>query len=403
MEFKQSRKLSEVQYDLRGPVLGRAKQLEAEGHTILKLNIGNPAPFGFEAPDELVQDVILHLNEANGYGDSKGLPSARRAIVQSYQNRGLTGLDIEDVYIGNGVSELIGMVLNALVNNGDEVLIPAPDYPLWTGAAALAGGTPVHYRCDEQADWAPDLADIESKITDRTKAIVIINPNNPTGAVYPQEVVDAMVELARKHGLMVLSDEIYDKILYDGATHRPTALSAPDLLTITFNGLSKTYRAAGYRMGWMVISGPKEHAADYIQGLEILANLRLGANVPVQHAIQAALGGFQSIDRLTEPGGRLWEQRNRTWELLNQIPGVSCTKPLGAIYAFPRLDPAVYKIADDERFVMDLLNAEKMLVMHGTAFNWPHPDHFRIVTLPRVEDLEKAIAGLARFLQGYAQ
>jgi len=403
MEFKQSRKLSEVQYDLRGPVLTRARQLEAEGHTVLKLNIGNPAPFGFEAPDELVQDIILHLHESHGYGDSKGLPSARRAIVQSYQTRGLTGIDIEDVYIGNGVSELIGMVLNALVNNGDEVLIPAPDYPLWTGATALAGGTPVHYLCDEQADWAPDLADIEAKITDRTKAIVVINPNNPTGAVYPQEVIDAVVEIARRHRLMILSDEIYDKILYDGATHRPTALSAPDLITITFNGLSKTYRAAGYRMGWMVISGPKEHAADYIQGLEILANLRLGANVPVQHAIQAALGGFQSIDRLTEPGGRLYEQRNRTWELLNQIPGVSCTKPLGALYAFPRLDPAIYKIVDDERFVMDLLNAEKMLVMHGTAFNWPQPDHFRIVTLPRVEDLERAIEGLARFLTGYSQ
>jgi alanine-synthesizing transaminase len=403
MEFKQSRKLSEVQYDLRGPVLTRAKQLEAEGHTVLKLNIGNPAPFGFEAPDELVQDVILHLHESNGYGDSKGLPSARRAIVQAYQTRGLTGLDIEDVYIGNGVSELISMVLNALLNNGDEVLIPAPDYPLWTGATALAGGTPVHYICDEQADWAPDLADVEAKITSRTKAIVVINPNNPTGAVYPVEVVDALVEIARRHQLLILSDEIYDKILYDGATHRLTALSAPDLLTITFNGLSKTYRAAGYRMGWMVISGPKEHAADYIQGLDILANLRLGANVPVQHAVQAAVGGFQSIDRLTEPGGRLWEQRNRTWELLNQIPGVSCTKPLGAIYAFPRLDPAVYKITDDERFVMDLLNAEKMLVMHGTAFNWPQPDHFRIVTLPRVEDLELAIEGLARFLAGYTQ
>jgi alanine-synthesizing transaminase len=403
MEFKQSRKLSEVQYDLRGPVLTRAKQLEAEGHTVLKLNIGNPAPFGFEAPDELVQDVILHLHESNGYGDSKGLPSARRAVVQAYQTRGLIGLDIEDVYIGNGVSELIGMVLNALLDHGDEVLIPAPDYPLWTGATALAGGKPVHYLCDEQADWAPDLADIEAKVSERTKALVLINPNNPTGAVYPQEVVDAVVEIARRHRLMVLSDEIYDKILYDGATHRLTALSAPDLLCITFNGLSKTYRAAGYRMGWMVISGPKEHAEDYIEGLEILANLRLGANVPVQHAIQAAVGGFQSIDRLTEPGGRLWEQRNRTWELLNQIPGVSCTKPLGAIYAFPRLDPSVYKIADDERFVMDLLNAEKMLVMHGTAFNWPQPDHFRIVTLPRVEDLERALDGLARFLAGYQQ
>ena len=403
MEFKQSRKLSEVQYDLRGPVLERAKVLESEGHKILKLNIGNPAPFGFEAPDELVQDVVLHLGDSNGYGDSKGLPSARRAVVQAYQNRGFTDLDIEDVYIGNGVSELIGMVLGALLDSGDEVLIPAPDYPLWTGATALAGGKPVHYHCDEWSDWAPDVADIEAKVTDRTKALVIINPNNPTGAVYPKAVVDALTDVARRHQLMVLSDEIYDKILYDGAVHHPTALSCPDLFTITFNGLSKTYRAAGYRMGWMVISGPREHAHDYVQGLDILANLRLGANVPVQHAIQAALGGFQSIDRLTEPGGRLYQQRLRTWELLNQIPGVNCTKAMGAIYAFPRLDPAVYKIHDDERFVMDLLNAEKMLVMHGTAFNWPHPDHFRIVTLPRVPDLEAAIGGLARFLATYTQ
>jgi alanine-synthesizing transaminase len=403
MEFKQSRKLSEVQYDLRGPVLVRARELEAEGHAILKLNIGNPAPFGFEAPDELVRDVIRNLGDSSGYGDSKGLPSARRAIVQSYQTRGLTDIDIEDVYIGNGVSELISMALGALLDQGDEVLIPAPDYPLWTGATALAGGTPVHYRCDELADWAPDLADIEAKITGRTKALVIINPNNPTGAVYPREAVEAIVEVARRHQLMILSDEIYDKILYDGAEHTVTALCAPDLVTLTFNGLSKTYRAAGYRMGWMVISGPRQHASDYIAGLDILANLKLGANVPVQHAIQAALGGFQSIDRLTEPGGRLYEQRVRTWELLNQIPGVSCVKPKGALYAFPRLDPEVYKIRDDEQFVMDLLNAEKMLVMHGTAFNWPDPDHFRIVTLPQVKDLEAAIGGLARFLEDYRQ
>jgi alanine-synthesizing transaminase len=403
MEFKQSRKLSEVQYDLRGPVLERAKVLESEGHKILKLNIGNPAPFGFEAPDELVQDIVMHLGDSNGYGDSKGLPSARRAVVQAYQNRGFTDLDIEDVYIGNGVSELIGMVLSALLNQGDEVLIPAPDYPLWTGATALAGGKPVHYHCDEWSDWAPDIADIEAKVTARTKALVIINPNNPTGAVYPRAVVEALTDVARRHQLMVLSDEIYDKILFDGAVHHPTALTCPDLTTITFNGLSKTYRAAGYRMGWMVISGPREHAYDYVQGLDILANLRLGANVPVQHAVQAALGGFQSIDRLTMPGGRLYQQRIRTWELLNQIPGVSCTKAMGAIYAFPRLDPEVYKIYDDERFVLDLLNAEKMLVMHGTAFNWPYPDHFRIVTLPRVPDLESAIEGLARFLSTYTQ
>jgi alanine-synthesizing transaminase len=403
MEFKQSRKLSDVQYDLRGPVLARAKELEAEGHAILKLNIGNPAPFGFEAPDELIQDIIRNLPGSHGYGDSKGLPSARRAVAQAYQTRGLPIVDIEDIYIGNGVSELISMVLNGLIDLNDEVLIPAPDYPLWTGATALAGGKPVHYRCDEQAGWAPDIADIESKVTDRTKAIVIINPNNPTGAVYSTEVVDALVEVARRHQLMVLSDEIYDKILYDGAAHRPTALSCPDLICVTFNGLSKIYRSAGYRMGWMVITGPKEHAKDFLDGLEILANLRLGPNVPVQHAIQAALGGFQSIDVLVEPGGRLYEQRDLTWQMLNQIPGVSCTKPMGAIYAFPRLDPKVYHIADDERFVMDLLNAEKTLVMHGTAFNWPEPDHFRIVTLPHVKDLEAAIDGLERFLATYRQ
>jgi alanine-synthesizing transaminase len=403
MEFKQSRKLSDVQYDLRGPVLRRAKELEAEGHAILKLNIGNPAPFGFEAPDELIQDIIRNLPGSHGYGDSKGLPSARRAVAQAYQTRGLPIVDIEDIYIGNGVSELISMVLNGLIDLNDEVLIPAPDYPLWTGATALAGGRPVHYRCDEQAGWAPDIADIESKVTDRTKAIVIINPNNPTGAVYSPEVVDALVEVARRHQLMVLSDEIYDKILYDGATHRPTALSCPDLICITFNGLSKIYRSAGYRMGWMVITGPKEHAKDFLDGLEILANLRLGPNVPVQHAIQAALGGFQSIDVLVEPGGRLYEQRDLTWQMLNEIPGVSCTKPMGAIYAFPRLDPKIYNISDDERFVMDLLNAEKTLVMHGTAFNWPEPDHFRIVTLPHVKELEAAVDGLARFLATYRQ
>jgi alanine-synthesizing transaminase len=403
MEFKQSRKLSDVQYDLRGPVLRRAKELEAEGHAILKLNIGNPAPFGFEAPDELIQDIIRNLPGSHGYGDSKGLPSARRAVAQAYQTRGLPIVDIEDIYIGNGVSELISMVLNGLIDLNDEVLIPAPDYPLWTGATALAGGKPVHYRCDEQAGWAPDIADIESKVTDRTKAIVIINPNNPTGAVYSPEVVDALVEVARRHQLMVLSDEIYDKILYDGATHRPTALSCPDLICVTFNGLSKIYRSAGYRMGWMVITGPKEHAKDFLDGLEILANLRLGPNVPVQHAIQAALGGFQSIDVLVEPGGRLYEQRDLTWQMLNEIPGVSCTKPMGAIYAFPRLDPKIYNISDDERFVMDLLNAEKTLVMHGTAFNWPEPDHFRIVTLPHVKDLEAAVDGLARFLATYRQ
>jgi alanine-synthesizing transaminase len=403
MEFKQSDKLADVCYDIRGPVLDRAKQLEAEGHSILKLNIGNPAPFGFEAPAELVQDVIRNLSASHGYGDSKGLPSARRAVAQAYQTKGLPILDVEDVYLGNGVSELITMALNALLNQGDEVLIPAPDYPLWTAATALAGGKPVHYLCDEAADWTPDLADLESKITDRTKAVVIINPNNPTGAVYPLPVIEAMVEIARRHQLLVLSDEIYDKILYDGATHQPTALSCPDLLCLTFNGLSKAYRAAGYRMGWMVVSGPKEHASSYIEGLDILANLRLGPNVPVQHAVQAALGGYQSIDDLVLPGGRLLEQRDITYKLVNEIPGLSCTKPKGALYAFPKLDQKKFNIQDDERFVMDLLLAEKILIVQGTAFNWPRPDHFRIVTLPRATDLETAITAIGRFLDGYRQ
>jgi alanine-synthesizing transaminase len=403
MELKQSEKLADVCYDIRGPVLERAKLLEAEGHSILKLNIGNPAPFGFEAPAELVQDVIRHLSVSHGYGDSKGLPSARRAVVQAYQTKGLVDLDVEDVYLGNGVSELITMSLNALLNPGDEVLIPAPDYPLWTAATALAGGKPVHYLCDEGADWIPDLADLEAKITDRTKAIVIINPNNPTGAVYPLPVVEAIVEIARRRQLLVLSDEIYDKILYDDATHQPAALSCPDLLCLTFNGLSKAYRAAGYRMGWMVVSGPKSHAASYIEGLDILANLRLGPNVPVQHAVQAALGGYQSIDDLVLPGGRLLEQRDVTHKLLNEIPGVSCTKAKGALYAFPKLDQKKFNIQDDQRFVLDLLLAEKILVVQGTAFNWPDPDHFRIVTLPRATDLETAITAIGRFLDNYRQ
>jgi alanine-synthesizing transaminase len=402
MEIKQSSKLAEVAYDIRGPVLERAKELEAEGHSILKLHIGNPAPFGFDAPDELVQDIIRNLPGSSGYGDSKGLPSARRAVAQYYQTKNLSIVDIEDIYIGNGASELITMALNALLDNGDEVLIPAPDYPLWTAATALAGGRPVHYLCDEQAGWSPDLADLEAKITARTKALVIINPNNPTGAVYPLAVVERIAEIARRHQLVVMSDEIYDKILYDDATHQPTALSCPDLLCLTFNGLSKAYRACGFRAGWMVVTGPKQHAGSYIEGLNILANLRLGPNVPMQHAIQAALGGHQSINDLVLPGGRLREQRDRAWELLNAIPGVSCVKPRGALYLFPRLDPAVYPIKDDERFVYDLLMAEKILVVQGTGFNWPNPDHFRIVTLPRVADLETAITRIGRFLETYA-
>jgi alanine-synthesizing transaminase len=399
----QSKKLATVCYEIRGPVLAEAKRLEDEGHRILKLNIGNPAPFGFEAPEDILVDVIQALPTAQGYSDSKGIVSARRAIAQHYQVRDFPRVDIEDIYLGNGVSELIVMAMQGLLDNGDEVLIPAPDYPLWTAAASLSGGTPVHYRCDEEADWAPDLDDIASKITDRTKAIVVINPNNPTGAVYPTEVLAGIVELARKHQLIIMADEIYDKILYEDAKHTSIAALAPDLFCLTFNGLSKAYRVAGFRAGWLALTGPKEHARNYIEGLEILANMRLCANVPAQHAIQVALGGYQSINELILPGGRLLEQRDRAWELLNQIPGVSCTKPAGALYLFPRLDPKVHAIRDDERFAFDLLSEEKLLVVHGTGFNWPTHDHFRIVFLPRIEELEDAVGRLERFLSTYSQ
>jgi alanine-synthesizing transaminase len=401
MEVSQSSKLANVCYDIRGPVLQEAKRMEAEGHRVLKLNIGNPAPFGFEAPEEILQDVILNLPAAHGYGDSKGLLSARRAVVQYYQGRDVPGVDIEDVYLGNGASELIVMSLQALLDNGDEVLIPAPDYPLWTAAVSLSGGQPVHYLCDESADWQPDLDDVAAKITPRTRAIVIINPNNPTGAVYSRSMLEGLVELARRHNLVVFSDEIYDKILYDDAVHTCTASLAPDLVCLTFNGLSKAYRVAGFRTGWMVVTGPKQHAASYIEGLEILSNMRLCPNVPTQYAVQTALGGYQSINDLVLPGGRLVEQRDTAWRLLNEIPGVSCVKPRGALYAFPRLDPSVYPIADDAQFVLDLLRQEKLLVVQGTGFNWPKPDHFRVVTLPRVEDLEDAIGRIARFLASY--
>ncbi|HYN97218.1 MAG TPA: pyridoxal phosphate-dependent aminotransferase [Pilimelia sp.] len=403
MEIRQSGKLANVLYDIRGPVLQEAKRMEAEGHRILKLNIGNPAPFGFEAPDEIIQDVILNLPQAHGYGDSKGLLSARRAIVQYYQGKRVPDVDIEDVYLGNGASELIVMSLQGLLDNGDEVLVPAPDYPLWTAAVSLCGGRAVHYCCDEGAGWLPDVADIERKITSQTRAIVVINPNNPTGAVYPRELLAALLEVARRHQLVVFSDEIYDKILYDDAEHTSTAELAPDLLCLTFNGLSKAYRVAGYRTGWMVVTGPKRNATSYIEGLDILANMRLCPNVPTQHAVQTALGGHQSINDLLLPGGRLTEQRDVAWQLLNEIPGVSCVKPQGALYAFPRLDPAVYPIKDDERFVLDLLRQERLLVVHGTGFNWPTPDHFRIVTLPRVEDLREAISRIARFLTTYGR
>jgi alanine-synthesizing transaminase len=401
MQVTQSAKLANVCYEIRGPVLRQAKQMEAEGQRILKLNIGNPAPFGFEAPEEVLQDVILNLPNAHGYGDSKGLLSARRAVVQYYQQKGLYGVDIEDVYLGNGVSELIVMAMQGLLDDGDEVLIPSPDYPLWTAAVSLSGGRPVHYVCDEQNGWFPDPAELESRITDRTRAMVIINPNNPTGAVYPTELLEGLVEVARRHNLVIFSDEIYDKILYDDATHTSTATLAPDLLCVTFNGLSKAYRVAGFRTGWMVISGAKQHAESYIEGLDVLASMRLCPNMPTQFAVQTALGGRQSINDLILPGGRLLDQRDTTWKLLNEIPGVSCVKPAGALYAFPRLDPKMYPIADDEKFVMDLLVSERVLVVQGTGFNWGAPDHFRIVTLPRVADLEDAIGRIARFLSAY--
>ena len=402
-ELTQSKKLAEVCYDIRGPVLEEAKRLEDDGHRILKLNIGNPAPFGFEAPDEILVDMIAQLPSAQGYSDSKGIISARRAVTQYYRLKGVEGVSTEDVYLGNGVSELIVMAMQAMLDNGDEVLIPAPDYPLWTASAALAGGRPVHYLCDEASGWLPDLADLAAKITPRTKAIVVINPNNPTGAVYPREVLLQIVELARQHELVLMADEIYDKILYDDAVHVSLASLAPDVFCLSFNGLSKAYRVAGFRSGWMAISGPRHHARSFIEGLNILANMRLCANVPSQHAIATALGGYQSITELVLPGGRLLEQRNRAWELLNQIPGVSCTKPGGALYLFPRLDPAVHKIQDDERFALDLVRAQKILVVQGTGFNWPRPDHFRIVTLPHVQDLEEAIGRIGNFLASYRQ
>lgn len=396
-----SAKLANVCYDIRGPVLARAKQMEEEGHHIIKLNIGNPAPFGFDAPEELIQDVIRNLPDASGYCDSKGLFAARKAIMHYTQQKKVRGVQIEDIYVGNGVSELIVMTMQALLNNGDEVLIPAPDYPLWTAAVSLSGGLPRHYLCDESAGWLPDLDDLRAKITPRTRAMVIINPNNPTGALYPPETLSALVDIARKHGLMICADEIYDKVLYDGAQHTSVASLADDVLCLTYNGLSKNYRACGYRAGWVVVSGEKAHAADYIEGLNILASMRLCANVPAQHAIQTALGGYQSIDDLVVPTGRLGKQRDLAWKLVTDIPGVSCVKPQAAMYLFPRLDPKVYPIQDDQQFVLDLLLEEKVLLVQGSGFNWPHPDHFRIVFLPHEDDLTEAVGRLAHFLERY--
>ncbi|TYA51359.1 pyridoxal phosphate-dependent aminotransferase [Aggregatibacter actinomycetemcomitans] len=401
--FPKSDKLEHVCYDIRGPVHKEALRLEEEGHKILKLNIGNPAPFGFEAPDEILVDVLRNLPSAQGYCDSKGLYSARKAIVQYYQSKDIRNVTVNDVYIGNGVSELITMAMQALLNDGDEVLIPMPDYPLWTAAATLAGGKAVHYLCDEQADWFPDVEDIKSKITSCTKAIVIINPNNPTGAVYSKDLLLDIVDVARQHNLIIFADEIYDKILYDGAVHHHIAALAPDLLTVTLNGLSKAYRVAGFRQGWMILNGPKKHARGYIEGLDMLASMRLCANVPMQHAIQTALGGYQSINEFILPGGRLLEQRNKAYELINQIPGISCTKPMGALYMFPKIDIKKFNMYDDEKMVFDLLAQEKVLLVHGRSFNWHSPDHFRIVTLPYVHQIEEALGKFAGFLSHYHQ
>jgi alanine-synthesizing transaminase len=401
--IKKSNKLEGVCYDIRGPVLQEANRMEEEGQRILKLNIGNPTPFGFAAPDEIIQDVIRNLPAAEGYCDAKGLFAARKAVMQYCQQIQIENVTIDDVFMGNGVSELIVMCMQALINDGDEFLIPAPDYPLWTAAVTLAGGKAVHYRCDEDADWTPDLADIKSKINDRTRGILIINPNNPTGAVYPEDVVKSVVKLASENDLVLFADEIYDKILYDDAVHYPAGRYAEDILCISFNGLSKSYRLSGFRSGWLVLSGAKHKAKDFIEGLNILASMRLCANVPAQYAVQTALGGYQSINDLILPGGRLKRQRDQAYDAITSIPGVSCVKPKGAIYLFPKLDPAVYNIHNDEQLVLDFLRQERILVVQGSAFNLPTNDHLRVVFLPREDDLQRATDGLGRFLKDYKQ
>ncbi len=396
-----SSKLANVGYDIRGPVLDKAREMEEEGHRIIKLNIGNIAAFGLMPPDEIVQDMIRSLPDAAGYTDSKGLFAPRKAVVHYTQEKQVAGVTVDDVYLGNGASELIAMSMNALLDAGDEVLIPSPDYPLYTAVVSLSSGTPVHYRCDEGAGWMPDMQDLRRKITPRTKAIVVINPNNPTGALYPREVLIDLVQVAREHGLIVFADEIYDKTLYDDAEHISIASLAEDVLCVTFNGLSKNYRSCGYRAGWMVVSGEKRHARDYIEGLNMLASMRLCANTPGQLAVQTALGGYQSIKDLVAPGGRLRKQRDVAWELLTQIPGVEVVKPKAALYMFPKLDPRMYPIADDQQFAYELLAEEKVLIVQGTGFNWPNPDHFRLVFLPNVDDLTEAIGRIERFLSHY--
>lgn len=403
MVIRKSQKLNNVCYDIRGPVLKEAVRLEEEGYRVLKLNTGNPAAFGFDAPDEIRHDIILNLLDAQGYSDSKGLFSARKAVMHECQRLGFPEVTTEDIYLGNGVSELISIAMQGLLNNGDEILIPQPDYPLWTAASVLSGGNAVHYLCDEGSGWIPDLKDMESKITDKTKGIVVINPNNPTGAVYPREILEGIVALAREHGLIIFSDEIYDKIVYDDARHVPMASLADDVLVVTFNGLSKSYRAAGFRAGWMILSGSKKHAADYIEGLDILSNMRLCSNVPAQLGIQTALGGYQSIKDLVAPGGRLHSQREFFYEKLVSIPGISCVKPKGALYMFPRVDTKKFNIKNDEKMIYDILTETRTLLVHGTGFNWDRPDHFRMVFLPDLEVLSLVAGRLENFFQSYRQ
>ena len=396
-----SAKLANVCYDIRGPIMDRARQMEEEGQKIIKLNIGNLAVFGFDAPEEIQQDMIRNLPNSAGYSDSKGIFAARKAVMHETQKQGIHGVTLDDIYLGNGASELIVMATNGLLDDGDEMLLPAPDYPLWTAAASLSGGTPVHYMCDEANGWMPNLDDIRAKITPRTKAIVVINPNNPTGALYSDELLLAIVAIARENGLVIFADEVYDKVLYDGARHTAIGSLSDDVLTLTFNSLSKSYRSCGYRAGWLVVSGDKRPAKDYIEGLNMLSNMRLCANVPGQYAIQTALGGHQSIDELVREGGRLRRQRDLAYELITAIPGVSCVKPSAALYMFPRLDPVVYPIEDDQAFFLELLQETRVMLVQGSGFNWAQPDHFRIVFLPHEDDLREAIGRVAKFLETY--
>ena len=399
--IQKSAKLANVLYDIRGPIMDAARQMEDEGQKIIKLNLGNLAVFGFDAPEEIQQDMIRNLPNSAGYSDSKGIFGARKAVMHETQKQGISGVTLDDIYLGNGASELIAMATNALLDNGDELLLPMPDYPLWTAATSLSGGTPVHYVCDEANGWMPNLDDIRAKITPRTKAIVVINPNNPTGVIYSDALLKSLVQIAREHGLVILADEVYDKVLYDDARHTAMASLSTDVLTLTFNSLSKSYRSCGYRAGWMVVSGNKKMAADYIEGLNMLSNMKLCANVPGQWAIQTALGGYQSINDLVGEGGRLRRQRDLAYELITAIPGVSCVKPSAALYMFPKLDPAVYPIEDDRQFFLELLRETRVMLVQGTGFNWPQPDHFRIVFLPHEDDLREAIGRIAKFLENY--